>query len=223
MTTGSKLEQIETVHTADLNTGEISEGSDERRLLIVNNEGAPSLNPPPVPGLTLTSANLLGVLHLLNIGKGIEGLKEFLSNGSLLNVDTGLIGDNEGNFRDFVNGDPWPEPEQWRTKQPGRKQWRNAFDFCSPSYAIFCRSWWDRTFFLLDTCYQKLPDQHDEFLLQELEEYGLLHDPYPRILLRSDDQQLQTHHMLVCDSLQCLCGHDAQHLSERARRRLRHT
>jgi len=77
MTTRSKLEQIETVYTADLNSGEIPEGSHERRLLIINNERTPSLNPSPVPGLTLTSTNLLGVLHSLNIGKGIEGMRSF--------------------------------------------------------------------------------------------------------------------------------------------------
>lgn len=105
VTTRGELEEVEGVDVAALNTGDVAEGSDKLLAVLgglVNDEGTAALDVAAVPQLTLTGAELAGVLDLLDIGGGTDSLEEVDSLGSLLQgtVGEGGAGDDEGNLRD---------------------------------------------------------------------------------------------------------------------------
>ena len=79
VTTGSKLEEVERVHGRCLNAGDVTECTDELlaiRLRIVDNERAATLAETTVPQLTLTGAQLFGLLHLNELVTSTDGLEE---------------------------------------------------------------------------------------------------------------------------------------------------
>ena len=103
VTSRGKLEKVQAIDGDELDTGEVAEGPQSSGLLIVDDQRSSALDVPPVPHLTLTSTDLLGVLGLLNIGVGTEGLEDLDGELGLVNVLEGVVGDNEGDFLDGLN------------------------------------------------------------------------------------------------------------------------
>ena len=84
VTTGGELEEVESVHGAGLDTGDVAEGTDELLAVdlgVVDDQGTAALAETAVTELTLTGAHLLGLLDLDEVGAGTEGLEE--GNGGL--------------------------------------------------------------------------------------------------------------------------------------------
>lgn len=105
VSTRGKLEEVEGVDVAGLDTGDVAEGLEELLAVlggVVDDEGTTALDVAAVPQLTLTGAELAGVLDLLDIGGGTDGLEEVDGLGGLLQgtVGEGGAGDDEGNLRD---------------------------------------------------------------------------------------------------------------------------
>ena len=105
VSTRGELEEVEGVDVAGLDTGKVAESGDEVLAVlggVVDDEGAATLDVATVPQLTLTGAELAGVLDLLDIGGGTDGGEEVDGLGGLLHgtVGEGGAGDDEGNLRD---------------------------------------------------------------------------------------------------------------------------
>lgn len=105
VSTRCELEEVEGVDVAALDTGDVAEGLEEVLAVlggVVDDEGATTLDVATVPELTLTGAELAGVLDLLDIGGGTDGGEEVDSLGGLLQdtIGEGGAGDDEGNLRD---------------------------------------------------------------------------------------------------------------------------
>lgn len=108
VSTRGELEEVEGVDVAGLDTGKVAESGDEVLAVlggVVDDQGAATLDVATVPQLTLTGAELAGVLDLLDIGGGTDSLEEVDSLGGLLQgtVGEGGAGDDEGNLRDGTN------------------------------------------------------------------------------------------------------------------------
>jgi hypothetical protein len=108
VSTRCELEEVQGVDVAALNTGDVAEGLEELLAVlgrVVDDQGTATLDVATVPQLTLTGAELAGVLDLLDIGGGTDGGKEVDGLGSLLQgtVGEGGAGDDEGNLRDGTN------------------------------------------------------------------------------------------------------------------------
>jgi len=102
MTTGGKIKEVEAVDGGKLYTGEVAEGLLDGSLLLVHNEGSTAHGESAVTHLTLSSADLLGVLGVIDIvgsTKSLEKLVGILGLGNVLDV----AGDDEGELRDVVN------------------------------------------------------------------------------------------------------------------------
>jgi len=76
VTTWSQVQEIQSSHGNQLNSGKIPEGSSQWRFLIVDDKWATSLCVTSIPHLTLSPSKLGGILRLLNVGECIEGLEE---------------------------------------------------------------------------------------------------------------------------------------------------
>lgn len=105
VSTRGELEEVEGVDVRGLDTGDVAERLDEVLAVlggVVDDEGATALDAAAVPQLTLTGAELAGVLDLLDIGGGTDSLEEVDGLGGLLQgtVGEGGAGDDEGNLRD---------------------------------------------------------------------------------------------------------------------------
>lgn len=105
VSTRGELEEVEGVDVAGLDTGNVAESLEELLTVlggVVDDEGTTALDVAAVPQLTLTGAELAGVLDLLNIGGGTDGLEKVDGLGGLLQgtVGEGGAGDDEGNLRD---------------------------------------------------------------------------------------------------------------------------
>ena len=103
VTSGSELEEVQAVDGHELNTGEVAEGPQSNGLLVIDDQRSSTLDVPPVPHLTLTGTDLLGVLSLLDIGVGTEGLQDLDGELGLVNVLQGVVGDNQGDLFDGLN------------------------------------------------------------------------------------------------------------------------
>jgi len=105
VTTGGELEEVEGEDGGGLNTGDVAEGLDEVLAVglgVVDNEGTAALAEAAVTELTLTSADLAGLLDLDEIGTSTDSLEEGdsglgLGQGSTLE-DLGV--NDEGNLGD---------------------------------------------------------------------------------------------------------------------------
>jgi len=105
VTTGGELEEVEGEDGGGLNTGDVAEGLDEVLAVglgVVDDEGTAALAEAAVTELTLTSADLAGLLDLDEIGSGTDSLEEGdgglgLGQGSTLE-DLGV--NDEGNLGD---------------------------------------------------------------------------------------------------------------------------
>lgn len=96
VTTRSELEEVEGIDRRSLNTGDVAEGLDEGLAIllgVVDDERTTALPVAPAPHLTLTSTELAGVLDLLDIGTGTDGLEQSKSGGGL---DDGVLGESGG-------------------------------------------------------------------------------------------------------------------------------
>jgi len=102
MTSGSELEEVQSLNAAELHTGDVTESSQESGLLIVDDQGTSAFDVSPVPHLTTTSSDFLRVDNSLNIGIGVEGLQDSDGSLGLLNRVDGVVGDDEGNFGDLI-------------------------------------------------------------------------------------------------------------------------
>lgn len=72
MATGCQGEQVEPVDASRLNAGKIAEGAVDALGLLVNHERAAAHHVAAVPHLPLSGADLLGILDLSGIIKGIR-------------------------------------------------------------------------------------------------------------------------------------------------------
>lgn len=105
VTTGGKLEEVESVDRGGLNTGDVAESADELlavNLGVVDNERTTALAETAAPQLTLTGAHLLGLLDLNELFTGTNSLEEL--DGSLsLGESTTLKGLGVNNQRYLRN------------------------------------------------------------------------------------------------------------------------
>jgi len=76
VTSWRQLQQIQTIHAAQLHSWKISEGTDHRRLLVIDDQGASSLSVSPVSGFALSSSYLSRLFHLLNVVVNVESLED---------------------------------------------------------------------------------------------------------------------------------------------------
>lgn len=86
VTTRGELEEVHGEDGASLNTGDVAEGSNELLAIlagVVDNEGTTALAVAAVSQLTLTGAELLGSLDLLEVSTGTDGLEEGDGSGGL--------------------------------------------------------------------------------------------------------------------------------------------
>jgi hypothetical protein len=108
--TGSKLEEVESIDRARLDTGDVAEALDEILAIglgAVDDEGTTALAVAAAPELALTGTDLLGALDLLDIRASTNSLQEAESSGGLgdgLTSDGGGVDDqgNLGDGRDLV-------------------------------------------------------------------------------------------------------------------------
>lgn len=105
VTTRGELEEVEGVDVAGLDTGDVAESLDELLAIlgrVVDDERTAALDVAAVPQLTLASAELAGVLDLLDLGGGTDGVEEVDGLGGLLEgtVGEGGAGDDERDLGD---------------------------------------------------------------------------------------------------------------------------
>jgi hypothetical protein len=105
MTTRGELEKVEGVDGRGLNTGQVAESTDELLAIligVVDNKRTTALPVAAAPKLTLTGADLPGLLDLLDVSASTNGLEQSKSSGGLSDGSAGESGrgDDEGNFRD---------------------------------------------------------------------------------------------------------------------------
>jgi len=103
MTSGSELEEVQSLNAAELDTGDVTEGSQERGTFVVDDQGTSAFDVSPVPHLASTGTDFLGVDDSLNIGVGVESLQDTDGSLGLLDRDDGVISDDEGDFGDLVD------------------------------------------------------------------------------------------------------------------------
>jgi hypothetical protein len=111
VTTGGKLEQIQTANLAQFHAGKVAEGTGDTVVVLVHDERTLAHHVTAATGLTNTTTELLGVNDLLHIGVGttlLQGLDSLLGllkrldrvvkdAGDLSNVlDTVTAGGDEG-------------------------------------------------------------------------------------------------------------------------------
>ena len=105
MAAGGELEEVEGGDGAGLDAGHVAESGDEALAVdlgVVDDQRSAALAVAATPHLTLTGAELLGALDLLDIGTGTDGLQETESGGGLGiggTVEGGGV-DDKGNLGD---------------------------------------------------------------------------------------------------------------------------
>ena len=102
MSSGGKLEEVQSPDVDELNTGQVAEGLDDTVVLVVDNKRATALTMPAVPEIYLSSAKLARVGDLDNIGVSVEGIEE---GNSLLGFGErlGRYVNDEGDLLDFLD------------------------------------------------------------------------------------------------------------------------
>ena len=103
MATGGEGEEAETVHGAELDAGDVAHRLDDAVVVGVHDEGTAALHVAAVAELTLTRAEVAGILHLLDVGVRADGLEELDSLGRLGGRLGGVVED-EGNLGDGLDG-----------------------------------------------------------------------------------------------------------------------
>ena len=105
MATGGEGEEAETVHGAELDAGDVAHRLDDAVVVGVHDEGTAALHVAAVAELTLTRAEVAGILHLLDVGVRADGLEELDSLGRLGGRLGGVVED-EGNLG--TDSTAWP-------------------------------------------------------------------------------------------------------------------
>lgn len=103
MASRSKREEVQSGDSDSFNSRDVTEGTSEFSLLFEDDERSTSLYISPVPHLSLTGADLLGILDVLNVLVGSEFLKEGDGVFGLFeSLETG-VGNDEGDLRNLVD------------------------------------------------------------------------------------------------------------------------
>ena len=76
MTTRSELDEVQSPHIDQLDTGQVAECLDDSIVLVIHNKGTTALMVPAVPHLSCPSTEFAGVGDLDNIGVRMKGLEE---------------------------------------------------------------------------------------------------------------------------------------------------
>lgn len=97
------MEKVKAVDIDEFNTRDVSESLNHWGLLVVDDQGASSLDVSSVPELTLSTSDLLRFLHSLNIRVCAESLEDLNCLRSLLNVEDRFVAENKWDFRDSSN------------------------------------------------------------------------------------------------------------------------
>ena len=97
-----KLKKVQSVNTAEFDTGKVAEGKLDTVVLCVNDKGTTAHGVSAVTHLTLTGTDLLGVTGLLDIVEGTNGGENILGSRGLLGGFDGGVQDKR-NLRDFVD------------------------------------------------------------------------------------------------------------------------
>ena len=63
-------------HLSQLHTGKVAESTDQRGLLVINNERTTALNVSTVAHLSFSSADLVAILSALDIIVCLKGLEQ---------------------------------------------------------------------------------------------------------------------------------------------------
>jgi hypothetical protein len=102
VTTGGKVEQVEVVDGGALDTGQVLESSDNTLIVGVDHKGTSAHHEASVSHLSGASADLSGVLALLHISIGTEGLKD---GKGILGLGAGVdgVGEDKGELRDGIH------------------------------------------------------------------------------------------------------------------------
>lgn len=98
-----QIEQIEASHTAQVDARQIPEGAAHSRFVEIDDQRALLESVAAISGLTLASADFLGVLGLLGIPVGFEHFQKPDGSLGLCDVVNGFIAYNERDFRDFFD------------------------------------------------------------------------------------------------------------------------
>jgi len=100
-TTGGELEEVESVNTADINSGQVAGGKLDLGVGIsVDDEGSSSVGETGVSVLSLSSSHFLGLADALEVGLGSEGVEGGEESGGGVHVEA--VG-NEWEFGDIHN------------------------------------------------------------------------------------------------------------------------
>ena len=102
MTSRSELEEIERIHRASFDAGNVFERSGDTLVLVVNNKRTSPLPVPPVPHLSFTGPSLSRIGDLGDVGVRGEGLEEVDSGFGLADRLNGGR-DDEWHFLDLLN------------------------------------------------------------------------------------------------------------------------
>jgi hypothetical protein len=102
VTTGGKVKKVEALNGGKLNTGKVAESLLHGSTLLVHDKRTTSHGESSVSHLTGTSSDVLGVLGLVAVIRGTEGLEDSIGILSLGN-SLDLVGDDEGELKDVVN------------------------------------------------------------------------------------------------------------------------
>eukprot|EP00960_Hanusia_phi_P055351 762947-Hanusia_phi.AAC.12 len=112
MATRSELEEVQPVDASDLEAGNVPESLLDAVVVGVDKEGTLPLNVSPVPHLTLTTANLPGLLDVVDVIHSLDELEEVESVLGL-GVRLDLVGDNKGHLRHIVHAVTTSHEESW--------------------------------------------------------------------------------------------------------------
>lgn len=103
VTSGSEEEEVETVDVDELDSGDVSERLNHWGLLVVDDQGASSLDVSSVSELTLSASDLAGILGLLDIGESVKSLEDLDGLRGLLNVEDGFVAEDEWDLWDLFD------------------------------------------------------------------------------------------------------------------------
>jgi hypothetical protein len=103
VSTGSELQEVETVNLLEVNTGQVAEGTGDTVVLGVDNKRTETSNVTTSSHLTNTTTELLGVSGLFDISVSADSLE---GGDSLLGALDRFVSavDDEGEFGDGTNG-----------------------------------------------------------------------------------------------------------------------
>jgi len=103
MSSGSELEKVQSMNIQEIDTRDVTKGLYERSIFFKDDQWSSPFDIASVPHFTPTSTDLLRVNDLLNVGVGLQSLQDGDSLFGLLDIDDGVVGDDERDFGDPVD------------------------------------------------------------------------------------------------------------------------